>query len=274
MVVAAVFVALVAEKYAVGSLSPKCVPIAASVCGVLIVASALKQMRKEDVPAFRKFAGLVIAALVVIFTGIYVWPVLGPGATQAVAHVQGLLPQNPSEAPAKEASADAGKAQEKPKESEPAASAPAQPKPVLGVAELTARCAAWEQKAPRYARELYAPDRKDEPAWIVEARELDHEITRSFASFKVKVDNKVSISFATIAEKDKEYVDVILKNWHGYEQGEYIPPYYDFNGAVLQISPPNLNNHGITFLVSVLKTRIERLTKLKGELSVVPGFSL
>ena len=84
MVVAAVLVALVAEKYAVGALSPKSVPVAASVLALLIVASALRQMRKEEIPAVRKFAGLVIAAVVVIFTGIYVWPVLGPGLMDAM----------------------------------------------------------------------------------------------------------------------------------------------------------------------------------------------
>ena len=68
---------------------------------------------------------------------------------------------------------------------------PVAPRPVLDVAALQGKCETWGQKAPRHAREFYAPDLKGEPAWIGNARELDHDITRSFESLKGNVDDKV-----------------------------------------------------------------------------------
>ena len=53
----------------------------------------------------------------------------------------------------------------------------------------------------------------------------------------------------------------------------YTPPYYDFNGVIVQIGSPNLNDEAINYSVSVLKTRIKKLNNLKAELAIVPGFS-
>ena len=277
MVVSAVTVGFVAEHYILGALPQKCLAVAASVFALLVGVSALRQMRTAEVSAGRKFAGLVVAAIVCMLVGVRVWPVLGPGATQALAEVPSYFTSKeaPASDEAKDTGAAASAAAPDPKPATaPAVSAPVASRPVLDVAALQARCDAWGRKAPRFARDLYAPDAKDEPGWIVEARELDYETTRSFEALKVIVDEKIRQSFATLSDKDKEYVDVIRKSWRRYEVGEYSPPYYDFNGVVVNIAPPNLDNHGISYLVSVLKARVSKLKELKAELSIVPGFSL
>jgi hypothetical protein len=276
MAVCSVCVAFVAEKYALGALCPKCLAAAASLRALVVGVSALRQRRRPEVSAVRKFAGRIVAVTVCMLVGVRVWPVLGPGASQALSELPAYFTLK--DAPAPEEAKDTGEAASAtapgPKsDTVPTVLPPVAPRPVFDVASLQEKCETWGQKAPRRARLLYAPDLKDEPAWIGDARELDYDITRSFESLKGKVDDKVHTSFATLSEKDKEYVDVIMKTWHRYEAGGYTPPYYDFNGVIVQIGSPNLNDEAINYSVSVLKTRIKKLNNLKAELAIVPGFS-
>ena len=48
----------------------------------------------------------------------------------------------------------------------------------------------------------------------------------------------------------------------------YTPSYYDFNGVIVQIGSPILNDEAINYLVPVLKTRIKKLNSLKAELAI------
>lgn len=146
MAVCSICVVFVAEKYALGALSPKCLAAAAALLALLVGVSALRQMRRAEVSAVRKFAGLIVAATVCMLIGVRVWSVLGLGASQALSEVPAYFTSKDVPAPeeAKDTGVAASATAPGPKsDTVPAVLPPVAPRPVLDVAALQDKCKAW-----------------------------------------------------------------------------------------------------------------------------------